>query len=117
MRFSAASSPLAFTENLFFPPVYFFEFLSNDLHLRRWKSPSRIWRCVLKIIASVIIAVTAMASPAFARKASHHVAHQQGYPVYQGYPLYDGNAYLGSDPDPQVQFDLEREAGSRNGGY
>jgi hypothetical protein len=37
--------------------------------------------------------------------------------VYQGYPVYDGNAYLGSDPDPQVQFDLEREAGSRNGGY
>jgi hypothetical protein len=28
-----------------------------------------------------------------------------------------GNQYLGSDPDPQVQFDLEREAGSRNGGY
>src|SRR5262245_33201435 len=104
-----------FMENLFFLPIYFFEFLSNELHLQRWKSPSEYG--VLKIIASVIIAVTAMASPAFARKASHHVAHQQGYPVYQGNPVYDGSAYLGSDPDQQVQFDLEREAGSRNGGY
>jgi hypothetical protein len=28
-------------ENLFFLPVYFFEFLSNDLHLGRWKSQSK----------------------------------------------------------------------------
>jgi hypothetical protein len=31
--------------------------------------------------------------------------------------VYQGNQYLGSDPDPQVQFDLERDAGSRHGGY
>jgi hypothetical protein len=31
--------------------------------------------------------------------------------------VYQSNQYLGSDPDPQVRFDLEREAGSRNGGY
>jgi hypothetical protein len=30
-----------FMENLFFLPVYFFEFLSNDLHLGRWKSQSK----------------------------------------------------------------------------
>jgi hypothetical protein len=52
-----------------------------------------------------------MASPALARNGSHNAAHEQGNRVYQG------NVYLGSDPDPQVQFDLEREAGSRHGGY
>jgi hypothetical protein len=62
------------------------------------------------VIASVLLAVTVMASPALARNGSHNAA-QQGSAVYQG------NVYLGSDPDPQVQFDLEREAGSRNGGY
>jgi hypothetical protein len=63
------------------------------------------------VTASVLLAVTVMASPAFARSGSHNAAHRQANPVYQG------NQYLGSDPDPQVQFDLEREAGSRNGGY
>jgi hypothetical protein len=41
-----------------------------------------------------------MASPALARNGSHNAAHEQGNRVYQG------NVYLGSDPDPQVQFDL-----------
>jgi hypothetical protein len=66
------------------------------------------------VTASVLLAVTVMASPAFARSGSHNAAHRQGNPVY---PVYQSNQYLGSDPDPQVRFDLEREAGSRNGGY
>ena len=66
------------------------------------------------VTASVLLAVTVMASPAFARNGSHNAAHRQGNRVY---PVYQSNQYLGSDPDPQVRFDLEREAGSRNGGY
>ena len=49
---------------------------------------------------------TAIASPALARPA-HHPDNS----------VMSGSQYLGSDPDPQVQFDLEREAGSRHGGY
>jgi hypothetical protein len=63
------------------------------------------------VIASVLLAASVVASPALARNSSHHPAHQQGGAVY------DGGTYLGSDPDPQVQFDLEREFNSRNGGY
>jgi hypothetical protein len=70
------------------------------------------WRRIMKaVIASLLFAATITASPAFARDYSRNAAHQQGDSVYQG------NQYLGSDPDPQVQFDLEREAGSRHGGY
>jgi hypothetical protein len=66
---------------------------------------------VKTVIASLLLAATVIASPAFARNGSHRAAHDQGDAVYQG------NQYLGSDPDPQVRFDLEREAGSRHGGY
>jgi hypothetical protein len=65
------------------------------------------------VIATALLAVTVVASPAFARDASHshHAAHRHGYSVQ------DGGTYLGSDPDPNVRFDLEREFNSRNGGY
>jgi hypothetical protein len=61
--------------------------------------------------AALLLAASVVTSPALARNASHHPAHHQGDAVY------DGRTYLGSDPDPQVQFDLEREFNSRNGGY
>ncbi len=64
------------------------------------------------VIATALLAVTVIASPALARTASHNAAQQQ-----QGNSVYQGGEYLGSDPDPQVQFDLEREFNSRHGGY
>jgi hypothetical protein len=64
------------------------------------------------VIATALLAVTVIASPAFARTASHNAAPQQ-----QGNSVSQGGVYLGSDPDPQVQFDLEREFNSRHGGY
>jgi len=63
------------------------------------------------VIASLLLASSVVASPALARNAAQHPAHHHGAAVY------DGRTYLGSDPDPQVQFDLEREFNSRNGGY
>ena len=63
------------------------------------------------VIASLVLAASVVASPALARNASHHPAHRHGDAVY------DGGTYIGSDPDPQVQFDLEREFNSRNGSY
>jgi hypothetical protein len=38
-------------------------------------------------------------------------------PTGTAIPVQDGGTYLGSDPDPNVRFDLEREFNSRNGGY
>jgi hypothetical protein len=63
------------------------------------------------VIASLLLVVTLITSPVFARNASRNSAHDQGNAVSQG------GEYLGSDPDPQVRFDLQRESGSRNGGY
>jgi hypothetical protein len=60
-------------------------------------------------IACLLLAIT-VAPPAFARNGSRNAAYDQGNAVYQG------GEYLGSDPDPQVRFDLRRESGSRNGG-
>ena len=65
------------------------------------------------VFTTALLAVTVVASPAFARDASHshHAAHRHGSSVQEG------GSYLGSDPDPNVRFDLEREFNSRNGGY
>jgi hypothetical protein len=74
--------------------------------------PIALWRPIMKtVIASLLFAATVIASPAFAQNGSPHTSNGQGGAVYEG------NQYLGSDPDPQVQFDLEREAASRHGGY
>jgi len=62
------------------------------------------------VIASLLFAVTVIATPALARNDSRNAIHNQGNTVYQG------GDYLGSDPDPQVRFDLQRESASRNGG-
>jgi hypothetical protein len=105
---------IKFIENFLFQPGYFFELLSRASTCEAG-AQINVWRYVMKAVtASVLLAVTVMAAPAFARSGLHNAAHRQGNPVY---PVYQGNQYLGSDPDPQVQFDLEREAGSRNGGY
>jgi hypothetical protein len=60
----------------------------------------------MKTLIAVAALVAAIASPALAQPP-----HQSGNAVYSG------NQYLGSDPDPNVRLDLQREAGSRNGGY
>jgi hypothetical protein len=74
--------------------------------------PIAIRRPTMKtVIASLLFAATVVASPAFAQNGSPNTS------TGQGAAAYEGNQYLGSDPDPQVRFDLEREAASRNGGY
>jgi hypothetical protein len=68
------------------------------------------------VIATALLAVAVMASPALARTAAHNGSHHAS-PAAQDRSVYQGGVYLGSDPDPQVQFDLEREFNSRHGGY
>jgi hypothetical protein len=66
-------------------------------------------------IASLVLVAAVISSPAFARNGSHHAPRDRGIPANQGTPAYDGNSYLGSDPDPQIRFDLERESIWRHG--
>jgi len=57
------------------------------------------------LIALAVLA--AIASPALAQTAQ---------PPY-GNAVVSGNRVLGTDPDPDVRFDLLREQNWRNGGY
>jgi hypothetical protein len=60
----------------------------------------------MKTLLAAAALVAAIASPAFAQP-----------PHRSGNDVYSGNQYLGSDPDPNVRFEIQREAGSRKGGY
>jgi hypothetical protein len=61
----------------------------------------------MKTLIAVAALAAVIASPALARPAHHQ----------SGEAVISGDRYLGSDPDANVRFDLQREAGSRNGGY
>jgi hypothetical protein len=61
----------------------------------------------MKTLIAVAALVAVIASPALARSPQHQ----------SGNSVISGDQYLGSDPDANVRLDLQREAGSRNGGY
>jgi len=83
----------------------------------------------MKILAAILIAAFALASPADAAKARKHkkVAaasttaradrphHGPPYTV-PGPALYFGGVYLGSDPDPNISFQIMRDVSGRFGG-
>jgi hypothetical protein len=83
----------------------------------------------MKILAAILIAAFALASPANAEKARKHkkaaasttTAHtdrQHRGPPYTvpGPALYFGGVYLGSDPDPNISFQIMRDVSGRFGG-
>jgi opacity protein-like surface antigen len=61
----------------------------------------------MKTILALAVLAAAIASPAFA----------QTWQPYGGNTVTSGNRVLGTDPDPNVRFDLQREQNWRNGGY
>jgi opacity protein-like surface antigen len=61
----------------------------------------------MKTILALAVLATAIASPAFA----------QSWQPYGNNTVTSGNRVLGTDPDPNVRFDLQREQNWRNGGY
>ena len=63
----------------------------------------------MKTLIAVAALAAVISSPALARPVHHQYQSNDA--------VISGNQYLGSDPDANVRFDLEREAGSRNGGY
>jgi hypothetical protein len=64
------------------------------------------WRCDMKILVAFAALAVAIASPAFAQQS------------HRGDPnaVYSGDRYLGSDPDPNIRFELRREENWRTGG-
>jgi hypothetical protein len=66
----------------------------------------------MKTLIVLAALATAIASPALARPAHHtdRAPHTEN-------SVTTGNQYLGSDPDANVRFDLERESGTRNGSF
>ena len=82
----------------------------------------------MKILAAILIAAFALASPADAAKAHKHkkvaasatarADRQHHGPPYTvpGPPLYFGGVYLGSDPDPNISFQIMRDVSGRFGG-
>ena len=61
----------------------------------------------MKILIALAVLATAIASPALAQTAQ----------PYGSNTVISGNKVLGTDPDPNVRFDLLREQNWRNGGY
>lgn len=80
----------------------------------------------MKILAALLIAVFALTSPADAAKKHKKAAapttarteRQHHGPPYTvpGPALYFGGVYLGSDPDPNISFQIMRDVSGRFGG-
>ncbi|HYC18547.1 MAG TPA: hypothetical protein VEC94_15185 [Pseudolabrys sp.] len=83
---------------------------------------------LFNILAAGVIAVFALASTADASKTRKHKkvedsstsastpVHGRGYKLVPGPPLYFGDVYLGSDPDPNIRFQILRDISGRLGG-
>ncbi len=59
----------------------------------------------MKTLIAFAALATALISPAVAQSAP------------QSSSVVVGNQYLGADPDANVRFDLQRQAGTRNGSF
>jgi hypothetical protein len=69
-----------------------------------------------KTLLTAVSLAALVATPAFAQKHRAHVqdayasAAEPAYQGYQGGTVVSGGRVIGADPDPQVRFELERDA-------
>jgi hypothetical protein len=82
----------------------------------------------LKVLASIVVATFALASPVDAAKKSKHKkvaasstitrtnSQHRGTNLVPAGPLYFSGVYLGDDPDPNIRFQLLRDISGRLGG-
>jgi hypothetical protein len=82
----------------------------------------------LKVLASIVVATFALASPVDAVKKSKHKkvaasstttrtnSQHRGTNLVPAGPLYFSGVYLGDDPDPNIRFQLLRDISGRLGG-
>lgn len=63
----------------------------------------------MKKALTALIMATVIAAPAFARTEVERQEPPASYWQTAPYSVYSGGVYRGTDPDPQVRFDLRRE--------
>ena len=68
----------------------------------------------MKTFVALAVLATAIASPALAQTSPHRYGNPDRY---GNNTVISGNKVLGTDPDPNVRFDLLREQNWRNGGF
>jgi hypothetical protein len=79
----------------------------------------------MKTIVTIVALATLIATPAFAaqKKHSQNVRSQEAYAQAQqqqaqphstnrNFDVYQNGQYVGSDPDPRIRFQLQREDNS-----
>jgi hypothetical protein len=64
-----------------------------------------------KMVVTVLGLATLVATPAFAQKPTHHAANGAYASTVQQPASVASNGYnVGTDPDPSIRFELERDA-------
>ena len=63
------------------------------------------------MVVTVVGLATLVATPAFAQKPTHRATAPGPYAsAVQPAPVVSGGTYVGTDPDVNVRFELERDA-------
>ena len=63
-----------------------------------------------KMVLTVLGLATLVATPAFAQKPTHHAATGPYASVAQPAPIVSNGSNVGTDPDANVRFELNRDA-------
>jgi len=64
-----------------------------------------------KMVLTVLGLATLVATPAFAQKPTHRATAAGPYAsAQQPAPVVSGGTYVGTDPDANVRFELERDS-------
>ena len=63
-----------------------------------------------KMVFTVLGLATLVATPAFAQKPTHHTANAYASSAVQPAPAASSGVYVGTDPDANIRFELNRDA-------
>ena len=63
-----------------------------------------------KMVLTVLGLATLVATPAFAQKPTHRAATGAYASAAQPAPIVSNGYKVGTDPDPSIRFELERDA-------
>jgi hypothetical protein len=63
------------------------------------------------MVVTVVGLATLVATPAFAQKPTHPAANANAYAsAVQPAPIVSNGAYVGTDPDANIRFELSRDS-------
>ncbi|HUI98160.1 MAG TPA: hypothetical protein VLX44_20590 [Xanthobacteraceae bacterium] len=63
-----------------------------------------------KIVLTAFGLAALLAAPAFAQKHAHRAYAPGPYASVNGPSAIEGHTVIGTDPDPQIRFELERDS-------